>query len=128
MAPAEADDGRERSDLHRRNLRCLETPLPRGHSRALQRLERGRRQGTVPVPARAWRREACRPRHRPRSRHVLARWQVMSVTFARTDAVPLARIFRGPLVSVLSVAGFLLIWFIAAEIAQSRLLPGPGKV
>src|SRR3972149_3129555 len=128
MAPAEADDGRERSDLHRRNLRCLETPLPRGHSRALQRRERGRRQSTVPVPARAWRREARRPRHRPRPRHVLARWQVMSVTFARTGTARGASIFRGPLVSVLSVAGFLLIWFIAAEIAQSRLLPGPGKV
>jgi len=30
--------------------------------------------------------------------------------------------------SVLSVAGFMLVWFIAAEIAQSRLLPGPGAV
>ena len=49
----------------------------------------------------------------------------MSVTFARADAVPKSRIFRGPLVSVLSVGGFLLIWFIAAEIAQSRMLPGP---
>lgn len=35
---------------------------------------------------------------------------------------------RGPWVSVLSVAGFLLVWLIAAEIAQSRLLPGPGAV
>ena len=52
----------------------------------------------------------------------------MSVTFARTGAVQGSRIFRGPLVSVLSVAVFMLIWFIAAEIAQSRLLPGPGKV
>ncbi|HET9573568.1 MAG TPA: ABC transporter permease, partial [Methyloceanibacter sp.] len=38
------------------------------------------------------------------------------------------RILRGPLVPILSVAGFLLVWFIAAEIAQSRLLPGPGAV
>jgi len=52
----------------------------------------------------------------------------VSVTFARADAVPRSRIFRGPLVSVLSVGGFLLIWFIAAEIAQSRLLPGPVAV
>ncbi|HSJ42017.1 MAG TPA: ABC transporter permease subunit, partial [Xanthobacteraceae bacterium] len=52
----------------------------------------------------------------------------MSVTFARADAVPRSRLLRGPLVSVLSVAGFLLIWFIAAEIAQSRLLPGPVAV
>jgi ABC-type nitrate/sulfonate/bicarbonate transport system permease component len=52
----------------------------------------------------------------------------MSVTFARTEPAQSARIFRGPFVSVLSVAGFLLVWFIAAEIAQSRLLPGPGAV
>ncbi|GFO81359.1 ABC transporter permease [Methyloceanibacter sp.] len=35
---------------------------------------------------------------------------------------------RGPWVSILSVAGFLLFWFVAAEIAQSRLLPGPVAV
>jgi NitT/TauT family transport system permease protein len=52
----------------------------------------------------------------------------MSVTIARSDAMHGARLFRGPLVSVLSVAGFLLVWFIAAEIAQSRLLPGPAAV
>ena len=52
----------------------------------------------------------------------------MSVTFARPDAVQGSRMFRGPLVSILSVAVFMLIWFIAAEITQSRLLPGPGKV
>ena len=52
----------------------------------------------------------------------------MSVTFTRSDAMHGARLLRGPLVSVLSVAGFLLVWFIAAEIAQSRLLPGPAAV
>jgi NitT/TauT family transport system permease protein len=52
----------------------------------------------------------------------------LSVTFARTEQVSWLRWFRGPLVSVLSVAGFLLVWLIAAEIAQSRLLPGPGSV
>ncbi len=52
----------------------------------------------------------------------------MSVTLARGDTQQGTRIFRGPLVSVLSVAGFLLVWFIAAEIAQSRLLPGPVAV
>ena len=52
----------------------------------------------------------------------------MSVTFARTDTLPRARLLRGPLISILSVAGFLLVWFIAAEIAQSRLLPGPVAV
>ena len=38
------------------------------------------------------------------------------------------RAYRGPIVSVLSVAGFLLVWLIAAQIAQSRLLPGPVEV
>ncbi|MGA7546980.1 MAG: ABC transporter permease, partial [Methyloceanibacter sp.] len=40
----------------------------------------------------------------------------------------MARSLRGPMVSILSVLGFLLVWFIAAEIAQSRLLPGPMAV
>src|SRR5262249_52722804 len=52
----------------------------------------------------------------------------MSITFARPDAARGVRLFRGPLVSIMSVAGFLLVWFVAAEIAQSRLLPGPGAV
>ena len=52
----------------------------------------------------------------------------MSVTFIRNDQMRRTRILSGPIVSVLSVAGFLLIWFIAAEIAQSRLLPGPVAV
>lgn len=52
----------------------------------------------------------------------------MSITFARPEAAQNLRLFRGPVVSILSVAGFLLVWFIAAEIAQSRLLPGPGAV
>src|SRR4026208_1263487 len=52
----------------------------------------------------------------------------MSITLARPDAAQILRLFRGPVVSILSVAGFLLAWFIAAEIAHSRLLPGPGAV
>src|SRR6516164_9676492 len=52
----------------------------------------------------------------------------MSITFARPDAAQGVRLFRGPLVPIISVAGFLLVWFVAAEIAQSRLLPGPGAV
>ena len=55
----------------------------------------------------------------------------MSVTVARQETMAerqWSHLLRGPLVSILSVAGFLLIWFIAAEIAQSRLLPGPGAV
>ena len=56
----------------------------------------------------------------------------MSVTVTRQETMQgtrqWTRILRGPLVSILSVAGFLLVWFIAAEIAQSRLLPGPGAV
>jgi NitT/TauT family transport system permease protein len=35
---------------------------------------------------------------------------------------------RGPWISILSVAVFLLVWFVSAYFAQSRLLPGPGEV
>lgn len=52
----------------------------------------------------------------------------MSVTFAPPEAGQGSRLWRGPWVSILSVAGFLLVWFVAAEIAQSRLLPGPVAV
>jgi NitT/TauT family transport system permease protein len=52
----------------------------------------------------------------------------VSITFARPAARPGAWLLRGPWVSILSVAGFVLIWFVAAEIAQSRLLPGPAAV
>jgi len=52
----------------------------------------------------------------------------VSVTFARPEARRGAWLGRGPWSSILSVAGFLLIWFVGAEIAQSRLLPGPAAV
>ena len=52
----------------------------------------------------------------------------MSVGIARSDTWQGLRSFRRPLVPIISVAGFLLVWFIAAEIAQSRLLPGPIAV
>lgn len=52
----------------------------------------------------------------------------MSLSLARSDAGQGTRILSGPVISVLSVAGFLLVWFIAAEIAQSRMLPGPVAV
>lgn len=52
----------------------------------------------------------------------------MSVTFARSETGRSLRISRGPWVSLISVAGFVLMWFVAAEFAQSRLLPGPGAV
>jgi NitT/TauT family transport system permease protein len=52
----------------------------------------------------------------------------MSLSLARSDAGQGTRILSGPVVSILSVAGFLLVWFIAAEIAQSRMLPGPVAV
>ena len=52
----------------------------------------------------------------------------MSVTFARSETGRSLRLSRGPWVSLISVAGFVLMWFVAAEIAQSRLLPGPGAV
>ncbi|MEM7398838.1 MAG: ABC transporter permease [Pseudomonadota bacterium] len=35
---------------------------------------------------------------------------------------------RGPWISTISVGAFLAVWFAAAAIAQSRLLPGPGEV
>ncbi len=52
----------------------------------------------------------------------------MSVTFARSETGRSLRLSRGPWVPILSVAGFLLVWFVGAEIAQSRLLPGPIAV
>lgn len=52
----------------------------------------------------------------------------MSVTVASPEARQGAWFKRGPWVSMLSVAVFLLIWFVGAEFAQSRLLPGPGAV
>jgi NitT/TauT family transport system permease protein len=52
----------------------------------------------------------------------------MSAIDARDVAVQGTRGLGGPLVTVLSVAGFLLIWFVAAQLADSRLLPGPGAV
>jgi len=52
----------------------------------------------------------------------------LSVISARSEPLTASRSFRGPLLSILSVLGFLLVWFIAAEIAESRLLPGPVAV
>ena len=52
----------------------------------------------------------------------------MTVIDARDGSVQETRALSGPLVSVLSVAGFLLLWYVAAEVAQSRLLPGPVAV
>ena len=52
----------------------------------------------------------------------------MSVTVATAETRQGAWFMRGPWISILSVAIFLLVWFVAAEIAQSRLLPGPGAV
>jgi NitT/TauT family transport system permease protein len=52
----------------------------------------------------------------------------VSVTFARSETGRSLRLARGPWVSLISVAGFVLMWFVAAEFAQSRLLPGPGAV
>ncbi len=52
----------------------------------------------------------------------------MSVGIARPDPLTGLRAYRASLTSVLSVAGFLLVWYIGAEIAQSRMLPGPEEV
>jgi len=52
----------------------------------------------------------------------------VSITFARAETGRNLRLSRGPWVTIISVAGFVLVWFVAAEIAQSRLLPGPAAV
>ena len=52
----------------------------------------------------------------------------MSVTFAEPSTRESSRFMRGPWVSIVSVAVFLLVWYVAAEFAQSRLLPGPVAV
>ncbi len=52
----------------------------------------------------------------------------MSTTFAPPTESHGFRLTRGPWVSIISVTGFLLVWYIGAEIAQSRLLPGPAAV
>lgn len=52
----------------------------------------------------------------------------MSVGIARPNALTGLRAYRASLAPVLSVAGFLLVWYIGAEIAQSRMLPGPEEV
>jgi len=52
----------------------------------------------------------------------------VSITFARAETGRGMRLLRGPWVSIISVLGFLLVWYVAAEIAQSRLLPGPVAV
>ena len=125
---AQGGDGRERSQLQRGNLRGASPALSRGHPRTVGERERGRRQGALSVLARTWRREARRPCDRACSRHILERQQIMTVIDAREDRVQGARALSGPMVSVLSIAGFLLLWFIAAQMAESRLLPGPGAV
>jgi NitT/TauT family transport system permease protein len=52
----------------------------------------------------------------------------VTVAVANSQTDQRSRLMRGPWVSILSVAGFLLVWFVGAELAQSRLLPGPGEV
>jgi len=52
----------------------------------------------------------------------------MSLSLAPTETEQGSRLLSGPLISILSVAGFLLVGYIAAEIAQSRMLPGPVAV
>jgi NitT/TauT family transport system permease protein len=52
----------------------------------------------------------------------------MTVTATRPDSWWATRSSWRPLISIGSVASFVLIWFVAAEIAQSRLLPTPFAV
>ncbi len=52
----------------------------------------------------------------------------MTETYANSAAGPATRLLRQPLVSLISFALFLLLWFVAAKLADSRLLPGPDQV
>ena len=52
----------------------------------------------------------------------------MSVTATSPETLTGARFYRASLLPLLSIAGFLAVWYVAAEIAQSRLLPGPVEV
>lgn len=52
----------------------------------------------------------------------------MTVTLEERQTRQGSPALRGPWMSIISVATFLVVWFIAAEIAQSRLLPGPAAV
>lgn len=53
----------------------------------------------------------------------------MTTAEARTGARrQTAWYWRGPWVSIVSVVIFVLVWFLAAHFAQSRLLPGPVEV
>ena len=62
------------------------------------------------------------------ARHVLEGRQVMTIAYA-APCLPKDKptsTWRGPLVPVLSVAGFLLVWFIAARDRAEPAAPGPG--
>ena len=131
MGTAQAADGRERSHFQRRHIPGAEAPLPEGipersvadneaDAKVLYQFlrELGGEKLVGPATELAPARSGTAANH---ERYALPAHDTMT----RHGAVaPL----RGPLVPVLSVAGFLLVWFIAAEIAQSRLLPGPGAV
>jgi NitT/TauT family transport system permease protein len=53
----------------------------------------------------------------------------LSVSTASPETVAgTVRSYRASLIPLASVAGFLLVWYLAAELAQSRLLPGPIEV
>jgi NitT/TauT family transport system permease protein len=53
---------------------------------------------------------------------------VTTVEEAQSAARSASWYARGPWISILSVAVFLAVWFVAAFVAQSRLLPGPLEV
>ena len=52
----------------------------------------------------------------------------MTTVEVHSAARPASWYARGPWISILSVAVFLAVWFVAAFVAQSRLLPGPLEV
>src|SRR5690606_38764388 len=128
MGPPEACHECERSQFQRGYLRGPPATLPRRDSGTPDRLGGGRREGPLPIPAGTWRDETRRLRHGAGAWHLLARDRTVSVTFAKPEPRQGAWLMRGPWVSIFSVAVFLLVWFVAAEVAQSRLLPGPVAV
>jgi NitT/TauT family transport system permease protein len=52
----------------------------------------------------------------------------LSVATAPPEALTAGNPYRAWLAPLISVVGFLAVWYIAAEIAQSRVLPGPVAV
>lgn len=52
----------------------------------------------------------------------------MSIASGRGGSIQGSRFLRQPFISIVSFLLFLLVWFVAAKLADSRLLPGPDSV